>query len=161
MATFAETLLRLERLFQVHGQVGLDTPYTDQRDKVVGSGPRDPDFAPCGEPYVKITSFGQDPDLPADANVMFQSHGIAISWWIDEVHEYATRVKGDGSWTEDESLHLYWRVMPEFHCATYLLMDQAGAVRTRSPLAAMPQIELGFVQCEMLISKLGPDGKEG
>jgi len=40
-------------------------------------------------------------------------------------------------------------------------MDQGGLMRTQSPLARILQIDLGFVTSEFLISKLGPDGKEG
>lgn len=161
MTTTAEMVAKLEARFRVHDEIGLDTPYEDQHGKFMGEGPRDPNYAPNGQPYVKITSFGEDPELPAEAAVMFTSEGLAMSWWYDEALEYASRQgMGDGE-PEGPMLHLYWKSRPAFHAATYLLMDQGGAMRTASPLAGVLQIDLGFVQSEMLISKIGPDGKEG
>jgi len=100
--------------------------------------------------------------LPDDAMVMFTNEGLALSWWVDEVHEYALRLAGEDKWREyDPKLHLYWKTKPAFHSADYLAMDQGQLLRTQSPLGGILQITLGFVQSEMLISKLGPDGKEG
>ena len=160
--TIEETLSKFERYFRVHEDVGFSTPYTDQNGKFMAAGPVDPTLAPNGEPYVRISSFGQDADLPDDATVLFQSEMIAVSWWYDEVMEYASRSIGaDWQPATGKQPHLYWRTKPEFHRATFLLMDQGGATRMQSPLAQIPQIELGFVQADLLISKLGPDGKEG
>jgi hypothetical protein len=156
-----EMVTKLEARFRVHDLVGLDTPYEDQHGKHMGDGPRDPNYAPNGHPYVKITSFGQDPELPAEAMVMFTSEGLAMSWWYDEVLEYARREGMEDGEPEGPMLHLYWKSKPAFHAATYLLMDQGAALRMASPIAGVLQIDLGFVQSEMLISKFGPGGKEG
>lgn len=158
--TLADTIRKLERHFRVHDEIGFATPYEDQNGKWMGDGPRDPTLAPCGQSYVRISSFGEDADLPDDAPVLFASEAIAVSWWYDEAIEYALRQGMENGEPEGPSLHLYWRVKPAFHKATFLLMDQGAAIREQSPLAQINQIDLGFVQADLLISKRGPDGKE-
>ena len=148
--TLADAITQTESLFTVHDEVGCPIDYTDQDGKVVGDGPRDMSLAPCGEPYEIVTSFGVDEAL-STAPVMFASQGLAAQWWLDEVQDWQ-RSTG--------ATHLYWKRRPEFISATYLLMDQGAAMRDRSPLAELPQVDLGFVSAQMLITKLGPDGKE-
>ena len=97
-------------------------------------------------------------ELPDDIMALFVNQGLAVQWWFDEVKEWGKEVAAGGHM---EDLHLYWRLKPAFHSTTYLAMDQGGLMRTQSPLARILQIDLGFVTSEFLISKLGPDGKEG
>jgi hypothetical protein len=157
--TLPEAIAKVESLFTVHHDVGSPISYEDQDGKVVGEGQRNMMQAPCGEPYVTVTSFGVDADLPDDASVMFTSPGLATQWWLDEVQDFAASIMSERTHWSD--LHFYWRVKPAFVSTTYLAMDQGALLRTQSPLAAVLQIDLGFVTSEMLISKTGPDGKEG
>ena len=150
--TASEAIDAAEALFaNVHREVGYPTPYENQAGKAIGDGPRDMTCAPNGEAYDIITSFGNDERL-AHAPVLFVSEGLAMQWWFDEVRDYqqATGAR-----------HLYWCQEPKFVSATFLTMDQGGLMRTQNPLAEIPQIDLGFVTSKLLISKLGPDGKEG
>lgn len=148
--TLAEAIREVEALFTVHREVGLPTPYENQDGRAIGDGPRDMRRAPNGELYETVTSFGFDENL-AKASAFFVSEGLAVQWWYDEIAE-CQRMTG--------ARHLYWCVEPTFVSATYLAMDQAELLRTQSPMAALPQIELGFVTSKLLISKVGPDGKE-
>jgi hypothetical protein len=156
--TVAEAIAQVEALFTVHDEVGSPISYEDQEGKVVGEGPRDMRTAPCGEKYATVSSFGVDVELPEDASVMFTSAGLAAQWWIDEVQDWAATIMSERTWWHQ--LHLYWRVKPAFVSTTYLAMDQGSLLRTQSPLASVLQIDLGFVTSEMLLSKIGPDGKE-
>ena len=154
----AAAISNVETLFTVHEEVGFAVDYKDQDGKPVGDAPPDMTRAPCGKKYVTVTSFGVSPDLPDDALAMFSVSGMAMQWWFDEVREYARSIESDEKkWP---SLHLYWKSKPAWHSTTYLAMDQGELLRTASPLRGILQIDLGFVQSEMLISKLGPDGKE-
>lgn len=157
--TLAEAISQIESLFTVHDEAGSPISYEDQNGKVVGEGQRNMTLAPCGEPYATVSSFGVNAELPDDVMALFRSQGLAVQWWKDEVEDYAASIFVERDQWKD--LHLYWRLKPAFHSTTYLAMDQGGLVRTQSPLARILQIDLGFVTSEMLISKLGPDGKEG
>lgn len=155
----AKAIAHVERLFTVHDEIGRPAPWTDQDNKTVGEGAVDMTVAPNGEAYVSVSSFGVEAELPSWAIAMFQSESLAFQWWVDEVRDYASSVESDTDrWKQ---LHLYWRTKPEFHKATYLVMDQASLMQTASPLSAILQIDLGFVTSQMLISKTNPDGKEG
>ena len=146
--TLAEAVEAIEAGFIVHEEAGYASPWTDQDGEIVADGARDMTLAPNGEPYITMTSYGDSLSyLPA----LFASESLAVEWWRDEVMAYAAAVRGK---------HLYWREKPRFCSATYLAMGQAELLQTQSPLAAILQIELGFVQAMLLISKLGPDGKE-
>jgi|HubBroStandDraft_4_1064222.scaffolds.fasta_scaffold749119_2 hypothetical protein len=149
--TLAEAISQVEAMFIMHDEIGLPQTYTNQDGVFVADGPRDMMLAPCGEPYEIVSSFGVNEAL-STAPVMFASQGLAVQWWFDEVQDWKR---------ETAATHLYWRKKPEFVSATYLLMDQGAAMRTDSPLAELPQVDLGFVTARMLISKLGPDGREG
>lgn len=155
----SEAIRKIEALFTVHDEAGSPVDYEDSNGKFVADGPRNMALAPCGKKYAVVTSFGVDADLPEDAFVMFGTSGLALQWWYDEVREYARSIETDeDKWS---SLHLYWRLKPVYHSTTYLAMDQGSLLRTQSPLARILQIDLGFVESQMLITKLGPDGKEG
>lgn len=157
-ALSSSLIRKIEALFTAHDAAGYPTTWTDQDGKIVGEGANDMTLAPNGEPYVSLSSFGIDAPFP-DVDVMFASGALAMRWWADEVEDYARDIETDREkWS---ALHLYWRSKPVFHASTYLAMDQGGLMRSRSPLAQVMQIELGFVTSEMLISKIGPDGKEG
>jgi len=156
--TISEAVRKIEARFIVHEEVGMAFAYEDQDGRFRADGPRDMTLAPSGEPYAVVSSFGVNADLPDDAMVMFSNSGLALQWWVDEVHEYARTLESDEEkWP---TLHLYWRVKPFYHSTTYLAMDAGSLLRTQSPLGVILQIDLGFVQSEMLISKRGPDGKE-
>lgn len=149
-----DAVAKIEALFTVHEEVGEAIRYQDQDGKSMGDGPRDMTKAPNGKRYVRVSSFGVDADLPDDALVMFGSSGLAYQWWLDEVREYARGIEEDeDKWAD---LHLYWRVKPTWHSSMYLAMDQGDLMRTASPLARILQIDLGFVESEMLISKKEP-----
>lgn len=157
MVSATDAILKLEKLFQVHHEVGQPIDWTDQDDKVLGSEQRDPTLAPNGVPYVTVSSYGVDMD-PATGPVLFRSERIAMSWWYDEVLDYAASVDSDKeNWSR---LHFYWCQKPEFYSADWLIMDQAHVLQTQSPLGAILTAELGFVQGRLLISKLDPNGKE-
>jgi hypothetical protein len=156
--TPTDAVANISALFTVHDERGHPADWVDQNDKVVGSGARDMNTAPNGEPYEVLTSYGAGAKLPADALVMFQSERLALQWWYDEVKAWAEELQPDHSkWLR---LHLYWRDKPVFHKATYLVMNQAELLGTASPLAAVHSIDLGFVWSRLLISKVGPDGEE-
>lgn len=145
-------------MFTVHEEVGYMEQWTTQDGKVVGDGALDMTCAPCGESYVTMTSFGVDPSF-SDVPALFSSERLAHEWLLDEIRFLAREIEPDDEkW---KSLHFYWRSQPVFHSGTYLSMDQGGLMRIASPLAALPQMDLGFSQCEMLLTKTGPDGKEG
>jgi hypothetical protein len=148
--TLAEAISQVEAMFTVHAEIGAEQPYTDQNGDFVKDGPCDMSLAPCGEPYVTVTSHGVGEDA-FDISAMFASQSLAVQWWFDEVVDWKKRT---------DATHLYWRHEPEFFATTYLAMDQAGLFQTASPLKLVTAIELGWVQAEMLISKLDPDGKE-
>jgi hypothetical protein len=146
--TLAEAISQAEERFTVHNEIGMAVDYVDQDGRYRGDGPRDMMLAPCGEPYVTLTSFGSGEPL-ATAPVLFGSEGLAAQWWLDEFRDYAAEVEGT---------HLYWRSKPEFVSTTYLAMDQGSLLRTQSPLAEIMQIDLGFVTARLVISEKGPEG---
>lgn len=149
--TRADAIERVEALFaHVHETVGFPTPYENQAGRTVGDGPRDMTCAPNGEPYDTVTSFGFN-EHASDAPVLFRSEGLAMEWWFDEVREFQKST---------EATHLYWCQQPEFVSTTFIIMDQGGVMRTQSPLAEVPQVDLGFVTAKLLVSKRGLDGKE-
>lgn len=150
--TKAEAIEAAEALFaNVHRDVGLPTPYENQDGKAIGDGPRDMTCAPNGEPYDIVSSFGWDEKLTR-VPVLFASQGLAFQWWYDEIRDYQQATGAQ---------HLYWSQEPAFVSATFIAMDQGGLMRTQNPLAELPQVELGFVTSKLVISKIGPDGKEG
>lgn len=154
----AEAVAKVNALFTVHEERGRPADWVDQNDKVVGHGARDMETAPNGEPYETLTSYGVGARLPEQALAMFQSEGLAVQWWFDEVCEWATEISKDRArWPR---LHLYWRDKPVFHKTTFIAMNQAELLGTASPLAAVHNIDLGFVWSRLLISTVGPDGKE-
>ena len=156
--TPAEAAAKVSLWFTTHETAGLSTDYVDQNDKVVGSGARDMSVAPNGEMYEVLTSYGVDARLPEHALVLFQNEGLALQWWLDEVEAYAADVNPDrDNW---KRLHLYWRDKPSFHKTTFLAMNQAELLQTASPLAAVHQLDMGFVWSRLLISRTGPDGEE-
>lgn len=153
--TLGEAILQVESWFNVHHDAGYQEVYTDQDGKVVGEGGRDMTCAPCGIPYLVLTSGGvwEHGDAP---DVLFRNADRAASFWALEIEDYAETIGPRDTWS---SLHLYWRTKPEFVAATYLLMDQAEMLRRASPMSGMLQVELGWVTSELVISKLDPDGK--
>jgi hypothetical protein len=154
-----EAVAKVESWFTVHDERGLPVDWIDQNDKFMGSGALDMETAPNGEAYQVMTSYGLGARLPEHALVLFQNEGLAVQWWIDEIEDYAASlIVARDQW---KRLHLYWRDKPEFLTTTYLTMNQGELLRTASPLAAIVQIDLGFVYSRMLISTIGPDGKEG
>lgn len=159
--TLNQVMAYLEDHFQVCEEMGMPTEYLDQHQKVVGHGPRDTELAPNGEPYITVTSCGTGSVTADQIVVMFADEEMAMGWFFDEVVSYATRVIEAAEETREAGTkpYLYWKIKPEFFKAPYLLMDQAGAMRTASPLAAVLQIELGWVQSQLLISTDGPAGQ--
>jgi len=156
--TPAEAVRKIDAMFTVCREpAGYPTFYLDQNDKEMGDGPRDMEIAPCGEPYVMVSSFGVDADLKTDAFVMFASESLALRWFVDEIEDYAASIISDrAGW---KSLHLYWRTEPKWFSTTYIVMDQAGLLQTKSPLSALMNVDLGFVQASLLITKTDPNGK--
>lgn len=165
--TLADAIRQVEALFTVHDEIGSPVNYEDQNGAATGQEYRDMKIAPCGQPYATVSSHGVNAELPGDVMVMFASQAIAIQWWVDEVKEWGRTITLETAGealapgSDFKALHLYWRTRPVFFSTTYLAMDQGGLMRSASPLSRVHQIDLGFVQAEMLISKLGPDGKEG
>ena len=156
--TPAEAVTRAESMFTVHADVGLADGWTDQNGKVLNLTSRDMECAPNGEPYEVLTSYGLGAQLPRHALVMFQNEGLGVQWWLDEVEAWAADLRKDrDTW---KKINLYWRDKPVFIGTTYIAMDQGGLARTASPLAAIPQIDLGFVWSRMLLSVIGPNGED-
>lgn len=154
--TRAEAIAAVEALFTVHHEAGLEIPYRDQTGAVYGTASmRDMDLAPCGEPYVVVTSNGFRGDAE---DVFFCSDSMAMRWWKFAVEAYAESIAPQDEW---KSLHLYWRDYPRFECATYLAADQAALLQTKSPLSACMHIDVGVVFSRMLITRTNPDGKAG
>lgn len=154
--TLAEAIRAVDDMFTVHEEIGFPVSYTSQDGKHYADAPRDLTRAPCGQEYVTVSSFGIE---PADGGAMFRSEGLAVKWWMSEIEDYAASI-----WVERtlwNGLHLYWKTKPAWYSTTYLAMDQRGLLQTASPLASLLQLELGFVQAQLLISELGPDGKKG
>lgn len=148
--TLVEAIGRVEAMFIVHYEAGCPVPYENQDGRAIGDGPRDMTLAPNGEPYLTVSSYGIE-ELLEDAPVFFASEDLAAEWWFDEVK----------AWQEHSgATHLYWRTQPAFVSGTYLAMDQGHLLRSQNPLAALPQVTLGFVTASMLISRRNPEGKE-
>ena len=157
--TLAEAIAAIEGAFTVHEEQGLPLDYEDQNGASRGAGPRDMTLAPNGEPYATVTSYGVNAELPEDVPAMFAAQGPAVEWWYDEVMAWRGRVVGDDD--PEPQVHLFWRSRPAFFSTTYLAMDQGGLLRTASPLASVLQIDLGFVASELLVTRVGPNEKEG
>ena len=70
--SLAEAISAVEALFTVHREAGYAEPYRDQNGDPIGDRQHvDMDYAPCGQPYIEVTShgFGEDQDEP-DSNTV-------------------------------------------------------------------------------------------
>jgi hypothetical protein len=155
----AGVIATIEALFTVHDEAGFASHYRDSTGAIVSeSVHRNMDMAPCGEPYVLLTSNGPAEEGDAQPDLFFGSEGTALSWWRYAVEDLAENIAPRDKW---KSLHLYWRQKPEYVSTTYVAMDQAGLLGSRSPLAAFLTIDVGFVTSRLLITKLDPNGEDG
>ena len=154
--TLAEAILQVESWFNVHHEAGYTEVYTDQDNKVLGEAGRDMGYAPCGAPYIVLTSGGirEHGEAPA---VLFRDEDRAASFWSLELEDYAETMAPRDKWG---ALHLYWREVPHFVSGTYILLDQAGHMQTSSPMSDMLNVELGWVTATLVITKLDSEGKE-
>lgn len=149
--TLGEATLVINEMFVVHEEVGQEVISYDGNGKAYNTGARNMSVAPCGVPYVTVTSGG----IEGRFDVMFSDEPRAIRWWIYAVEDYAETIAPRDQWL---TLHLYWREGPEFTRHDYIALDQAGVLQAAS-LAPLT-VSLGTVWSRLLITKLRPDGTE-
>lgn len=152
--TLAEAILQVEGLFQVHHDVGLEVSSYDQNDVEIITGARDMTLAPCGEPYVIITSGGIR-EAGEPQSMMFADEDRAVRFWTYAIEDLAEELRPREEWGK---LHLYWSAKPSFSATDYVAVDQAALLREASLLDM--HLTLGTVHSKLLLTKRGPDGKE-
>lgn len=147
--TLAEAVLTVERTFTVHQEAGLLVP-SYKGDEAIETGARDMDFAPNGERYVTVTSMGDPPTR------FFADESAAIYEWQLCVMDLAEEITKDRDrW---KALHLYWRDRPSVSRHDYVGLGQPALLQVG--MGDILTLELVMVRSRLLISKVGPDGKE-
>lgn len=154
--SLAEYAQSLERIFQVHHEIGLPMDHVRSDGERIDAGGRDWSKSPCGEPYITLTSGGEKDPGTANA-VLFAAESVAASWFKFALEDYAASVAPKNDWG---TLHLYWRTQPEWNEAEFIARDQASLVGTEGALAADLYTTLGTVYSRLVISTKGPDGRE-
>ena len=152
--TLAEAILIIENKFIVHHEVGYPIQSYDQQDKAIDTGAVNASMAPCGEPYVTITSGGLKEHGDQIA-MWFASESKAVYEWHLFVLDYAAEVAPGDEWM---SLHLYWRQPPEFTMRDYVAVDQAAILQAHPERGDEIILHLGTVWSRLLITKTRPDG---
>ena len=152
--TLAEAILIIENKFIVHHEVGYPIQSYDQQDKAIDTGAVNASMAPCGEPYVTITSGGLKEHGDQIA-MWFASESKAVYEWHLFVLDYAAEVAPSDEWM---SLHLYWRQKPEFTMRDYVAVDQAAILQAHPERGDEIILHLGTVWSRLLITKTRPDG---
>jgi hypothetical protein len=150
----ADAILEVESRFIVHHEIGEEVVSRGDDGSEHPTGARNWSRAPCGEPYVVLTSGGVRKEHEP-TGVMFSDEARAWRWWYYAVLDYAETVAPENDWP---NLHLYWRQKPECSMEEYVSLQQAQALQRGDPLH---NVRMGYVYSRLLISKLRPDGTEG
>jgi hypothetical protein len=150
----ADAIFEIESRFIVHHETGCLIVSMGSDGSEHETGAVDWSKAPCGEPYVTLTSGGVKP--PGEpSGVMFSDEDRAWRWWYYAALDYAETVAPEADWP---NLHLYWRAKPKYSSDEYINLKQAGTLQRGEILL---NLSLGYVYSRLLITRLRVDGSEG
>jgi len=151
-----DAIAEVESWFLVHEEMGMPAYHVAPDGTETDVGARDMGFAPCDEPYVTVMSGGVIKE-GRQPPIMFRDEARAVSWWLYAVEDYAETLAPRAEW---KKLHFYWRQKPVWEITTFVAINQAELLQSRSVLSSMLTVGLGIITSRLLISKLNPDGKE-